>query len=90
MEQDKLKEVKEAGEITDTVHSNPLTKKQKVAEQENYWAQFGNGDIFSQTIKKKSKLEIDQENAIKARMKATEQELKTKRGEIIEKVVLKF
>ena len=88
MEQDRLKEqqkAKEAGEDVDEVvkmiqdkSSGAMTKKQKVEQSENYWQQFGNGDIFSQTVKKKSKLELDKENASKARLKAREKELKQK------------
>ena len=95
MEQDQIKEAKAAGEsaTTDLISETtkgPMTKKQKIAEQENYWAQFGSGDIFSQTVKRKSKLELDQEAAAKARIHATEQALKIKNKECEEKVVLKF
>ena len=65
-----------------------LTKKQKIAESQNYWAQFGDGDIFGQTVKKKSKLEMDKEKANKARIKAKEKELKSKRHNDKEKEVL--
>lgn len=65
-----------------------LTKKQKIAESENYWAQFGDGDIFGLAVKKKSKLEMDKERASKARLKAKEKELKSKIHNDKEKEVL--
>ena len=97
MEQDRIKEAAKTGESTDAIDTVleggskvAMTKKQKIAEQENYWAQFGNGDIFGQAVKRKSKLEQDQEQAREARIKATEQKLKAKNKDCVEKVVLKF
>ena len=37
--------------------SHAMTKRRKIEEANNYWKQFGNGDPFTQAIKKKSKLE---------------------------------
>ena len=54
-----------------------LSKRRKVEEANKYWEQFGNGDIFGQVVKKKSRLEVEKENALKAKMQETEKTLKT-------------
>ena len=53
-----------------------LSKRRKVEEANKYWEQFGNGDIFGQVVKKKSKLELEKENALKAKIQETEKTLK--------------
>ena len=53
-----------------------VRKRRKVEEANDYWKQFENGDFFGQVVKKKSKLEQDKENALKARLKELETALK--------------
>ena len=54
-----------------------LSKKRKIEQANDYWNQFGNGgDIFGQIVKKKSRLEVEKENAMKAKIQETEKTLK--------------
>ena len=54
-----------------------LSKRRKVEQANDYWKQFGNGDFCGSTIKKKSQIEQDKENANKARLQESEKNLKT-------------
>ena len=72
--QAKEKETEE--EESELKQSGAMTKRRKIDQANDYWKQFGNGDIFGQVVKKKSKLEQEKENAAKARLKESEQTLK--------------
>ena len=50
-----------------------MTKRRKIEKANDYWKQFDNGD-WGAVVKKKSKLEIEKENAMKARIKEQEKE----------------
>ncbi len=63
-----------------TNNGHALSKRRKVEQAADYWKQFGNGDIFSQAVRKKSRLEQEKENANKARLKESEKVLKQDAG----------
>lgn len=79
MDQEKAKAASAAAEEDgcDEKLSGAMSKRRKIEQANDYWKQFGNGDIFGQVVKKKSKLEQEKENAQKARIKESEKELKT-------------
>ena len=60
----------------------PAPKRKKIDDTNDYWSSFGkeNIDFLSSLVKKKSRLEIEKENAIKARIKEQEDQAKNRQS----------
>ena len=64
------------------INSMEARKRRRLDQANDYWKQFesdqkdSSSGFFGQAIKKKSKLEQEKENALKARIKQSEKELK--------------